>query len=176
MRRWLGYAGAGAVAVGLVLLVADGFAPDVGGTVAVFVVAAVAVMLGVGAAMDGYFEPGERSSPPDAERGYTVRVPGDDLDPAADDASKRLAFKRRIRRNVTRTLVDRYGYSTAAAETSVEDGAWTDDPVAAAFVGDGRVELPLPVRLRWRLLGVDRDERSAEHAVEALASLREGDR
>jgi hypothetical protein len=171
-RRWLGYAGVVAVALGGVLVVADGIdAPD--GSLAAIVLGFAAVVAALLLAADRQFGERDGAAPPDTEPGYRVPGPGDTYDPASGDASKRLAFKRRLSRRVVATLVEDHGCERADAERRVDEGTWTDDPAAAALLDEGDLDLPLSVRVRWRLRGVDPYERSARRALDACDRLRE---
>lgn len=85
---------------------------------------------------------GPSGSEPDApERIPTAPVPGRDLERIVDDrwpvplpAERRRRLREQLRETAVRTLVRTTDRDRAAAETSVATGAWTDDPVAAAFV------------------------------------------
>lgn len=72
-----------------------------------------------------------------------------------------------LRRGVEGALEAR-GHSPPAAERLVAEGAWTDDPRAAAFIGDET--LPLATRIRDWATG-EATRRQAEAATEALAEL-----
>lgn len=175
MRRALGYVGAAAVVGGVLVVAVDGLDSVPGVAVAVVLVALAAVLFGFGALLDRRFSDAERPSPPVVERSYSVPVPGDDLDPTTGDASASVAFRRGLTRRVVAALVERRELSEDAAETAVDDGSWTDDPVAAAYLGDETVRFPLRVRLRSWFGGEDRTELSARRTVDALERLREGD-
>ena len=114
----------------------------------------------------------------DPEDRYRVPAPGDD-DAAVVSAQgrsrtsvrKRREFHRRLRGVTVETLQARGDYGDDGAEAAVDDGTWTDDPVAAWFLGSG-VAMPRSVRLRG-LLGADTEFRFAvARTVDALAEVR----
>jgi len=88
---------------------------------------------------------------------HRVPVPGESIDAQFDRAPSPgrldLSARRRIRERVTETAVEtlvfRRSTSPEAARRLLEDGAWTDDPVAAAFLGD--VTPPLRTRVLDRV-------------------------
>jgi hypothetical protein len=117
----------------------------------------------------------------DPEDRYEVPVPGD-----ADDelitrqgfsrasVKRRREFHRHLRRVAEETLAARGDYADGKVSDAVDDGAWTDDPVAAWFLGSD-VPPPRAARLR-RLLGSDVEFRfGVARTVEALAAARSGD-
>ncbi|SHG41775.1 DUF7269 family protein [Halobaculum gomorrense] len=116
----------------------------------------------------------------DPEDRYEVPVPGD-----ADDeliarrgfsrasVKRRREFHRRLRRVAEETLRARGDYADGDVADAVDDGAWTDDPVAAWFLGTD-VPAPRAARLR-RLLGSDAEFRfGVARTVDALAAVRSG--
>jgi hypothetical protein len=118
----------------------------------------------------------------DVEPRYEVPVPGDDTDELLADSrglsrasiKRRREFHERLERVAHETLAARGDYpSEAAARRAVETGAWTDDPVAAWFLGD-TPEPPLSVRLRG-VLGSDTEFGfAARRTIAALGAVREG--
>lgn len=114
----------------------------------------------------------------DPEDRYEVPVPGD-----ADDElisrrgfsrasiKRRREFHRHLRRVAEETLHARGDYADDEVSAAVDDGVWTDDPVAAWFLGSD-VPPPPGARLR-RLLGADAEFRyGVVHVVDALAAAR----
>ncbi|WP_435064612.1 DUF7269 family protein [Halobaculum sp. EA56] len=118
----------------------------------------------------------------DPEERYEVPTPGD----ADDDlisrrgfsrasVKRRREFRRHLREVAVETLRTRGDYGDEEAESAVDDGEWTDDPVAAWFVG-ADVRPPRAARLR-RLLGSDVEFRfAAARTVDALVAARGGER
>lgn len=117
----------------------------------------------------------------DSERRYRVPVPGGDVD-------RELSFsggwrgrrgsstvRVRIREAAVRTLVLRDNCTEAEAEARIDVGTWTDDPVAAQYLG-ADASVPLRTRLRLAVRGNDPAVR-ATRAVAAVERLRaESDR
>jgi hypothetical protein len=116
----------------------------------------------------------------DVEPRYEVPVPGDETDELLGDAGglnrasikRRREFHQRLITEARETLAARGDYpSEAAVDSAVETGSWTDDPVAAWFVGD-TAKPPLSVRLRG-MLGSDTEfVFAAKRTIEALADVR----
>lgn len=101
-----------------------------------------------------------------------IPVPGSDFD-AALVAGKESAVRERLRVLAVAALVSR-GSSRTEAEAAVDRGTWTDDGVAAWFVGSG---VPTP-GLRYRLSVAFRREsavaRHVRRTVRAIESHRGG--
>jgi hypothetical protein len=111
------------------------------------------------------------------ERRFRVPVPGDDADERIRTLSARRqrraagrTVRDRLREAAIRSLVVHAGYERQTAREAVESGAWTDDPVAASFLG---VEGRYPVGLRIRALfgRADLSEVGARRSVEAIAAV-----
>jgi hypothetical protein len=132
-------------------------------------VAVVTVVLGVVAVGERRTSGGEHASPPSVETGHRVPAPGDALEERRAERSR--AFRRRLADRVRATLVAE-GHSPEEAAERLRSGAWTDDPVAAAYLGAEGVEPPLTTRLRWLFDGEGARAERAERAVAALARLR----
>ncbi|PSQ20056.1 hypothetical protein BRD00_00070 [Halobacteriales archaeon QS_8_69_26] len=75
-----------------------------------------------------------------------------------------------VRETAVDVLVDTRGYSRREARDSVDAGAWTDRPRAAAFLGGDATNLPLEVRIRDWLSG-EPFERQVRAAVDELADM-----
>jgi uncharacterized protein (DUF58 family) len=75
-------------------------------------------------------------------------------------------------RSVAVAVLTRYGtYSEAEAEAALDVGTWTDDRVAAAFLGDRNTPpLPLLARIRNRFRSETSLDRAVRHAVDAIAA------
>lgn len=113
----------------------------------------------------------------DTERRYRVPVPGDDVDrelsPSGGWRGSRgsSTVRQRIREAAVRTLVLRDNCTEAEAEARLEEGAWTDDPVAAQYLG-ADVSVPLRTRLRLVVRGRVSTIR-ASRAISAVGRLRD---
>lgn len=140
----------------------------------------LAVVLGL-----NYFNSGreaERRSTPieDVEPRYEVPVPGDETDEtlsvvtgfSPNSIRNRREFHKEIRSVAVETLSARGDYTdSAAVEDALRGGSWTDDPVAAWFLGETESP-PLTVRLRG-LLGADTEFAfAAKRTIAALVDAR----
>jgi len=84
--------------------------------------------------------------------------------------------RQRLRDAAVRTLASRHDLSRDRAAEMVDDGSWTDDPRAAAFLGSAAAPAP-PLRIRigdWA--SGESTERSVEHAADAIAATADVDR
>jgi len=114
----------------------------------------------------------------DPEERYGVPVPGDDADELLSrrgfsraSIKRRREFHQQLRRVAEETLRARGDYADGEVSAAIDDGTWTDDPVAAWFLGSD-VRPPPGARLR-RLLGADAEFRyGVVHVVDALAAAR----
>lgn len=127
--------------------------------------------------------------PSDVERGTRVRVPRNGLVRSyseLDDKYTALTAEADgsdlypVARNLVRTTLQvEFEYGPGEATRRVERGTWTDDPVAAWFLGDENVPYPssaLPTRLRLRG-AVDPDaveEYAVRRTIVAIERLRGG--
>jgi hypothetical protein len=115
----------------------------------------------------------------DPERRYRVPAPGDDVDRDMSlpggwrGSSSASAVRKRIYDAAVRTLVLRDNCSESEAETRIEEGTWTDDPIAANYLG-ADVAVPLRTRLRILLSGRVSTVRAAR-AIAAVEALRASD-
>lgn len=162
--------GVASIALGFAAsVVGEGVPADVSYDVVVGLAGAT-VLLGGGILLASGSVEGERWRPTTAERGHRVPVPGDDL---AD--TPRRTVKRRLRRRVVVSLIDALDCSRTEAEEHVAAGTWTDDRIAASYLGREAPRPPPWTRLLGWLRGEPREERARRHAVAALRRLREGD-
>lgn len=139
----------------------------------------------VGAALVGYAlrrrrqaEPADEATLADAGGDATAADPGQPVDGALDaivdgtDAFARDA-RPRVRERVRETAVRACASTDRAdAEAAVARGEWTDDPVAAAFLGDERApRYPLRERLRGWVHPDRAFRRRVERTVDAVHDL-----
>lgn len=129
------------------------------------------------------------TDPGDPERRYQVPVPGDEIrghdgyrSGRGRAGRRRSGSGRRRRGRVPRTLRRRIEAATvetirlrehcsaAEAERRIEAGTWTDDPIAARYLG-ADVPLSLSTRVR-RLLARSPRQAQAARALDALEALR----
>ncbi|WEL16621.1 putative membrane protein [Halorhabdus sp. SVX81] len=167
--------GLAAVLVGFALVAVDASPLAILGQysyVVVLVFGLVVTVLGGLELADRHATTGDRWRPASTESGYRVPVPGDEL---ADLAESEL--KDRLRRRVVVSLMDARDCSKADVRAQVEDGTWTDDQFAAAYLGNERVQLPITTQLRGLMRRTSTEERARRHVIAALRELRaEGSR
>ncbi|MFC6795539.1 hypothetical protein ACFQFH_15905 [Halobaculum halobium] len=116
----------------------------------------------------------------DPEDRYEVPAPGDDDDElitrrgySRASIKRRREFHRHLRQVAEETLRARGDFADSEVATAIDDGGWTDDPVAAWFLG-ADVPQPPGARLR-RLLGTDAEFRyGVVHTVDALVAASTG--
>lgn len=162
--RFLVVAGVVAVAVGLLAALDRGVAAAISPT------ATVVTLIGVLGVIQGIRYANARrdrrrlsTEPGEPERRAPAAVPGADLDeriarvasPAPGGYRDRRELRERIRGVAVEAVARDRDCSREAAEAAVDDGTWTDDPVAAAFF-DAKTRYPLRVRLSATLRGRSR--------------------
>jgi hypothetical protein len=185
-RTLLAVVGVGGVAVAVGVLV--GLAPSslVGAASGLDATLATGVL---GAGLLGYALRRRRASPQpqthrlaDATTGLEPADPGATTDEALRQVSEHgdAAFARTARRDVRErvrdTAVRAYARAANVAQQDAADavaaGDWTDDRVAAAFVGDQRApHYPLSERLRGWLQPERAFQRRADRATDAVHAL-----
>jgi hypothetical protein len=106
----------------------------------------------------------------DPESRYRVAAPGDDVD---EDMTAPGGWGRggspvrpRIRDAVVQTLVLRENCSVEAADDRIEAGTWTDDPIAARYLG-----ADVPVSLSTRIRFLVRSRGPAARAARTIAAV-----
>lgn len=171
-------AGIAAVSLGFVAILDRGVAGlfDLGYLFVTFV-GIIAGAIGV------YFLTRRRDTPrelttfDDPERRYRTAVPGDDLDERIESIAVESRFRTsrrrtrdRIRDAAIQSLVVHAGYDPAAAREAVDDGTWTDDPVAASFLARGG-QYPPGMRVRAFFSQVDLSTVGARRSIEAIAAV-----
>ncbi len=93
----------------------------------------------------------------------------DELSPPKRARADRVV-RRRLRGATVTALTDQRGVTSREARALVESGGWTDDPLAAAFLAPGDVDLPLVTRVREWARG-DRFVRGARAAATELGRV-----
>ena len=88
--------------------------------------------------------------------------PPPDADPGGD------AVRARLRELAVAVQVQTGDRTRADAEAAVDSGAWTADPVAAAFLGDESVDVPLRYRVRRWLAPRDETARRIQRTIDEL--------
>ena len=112
---------------------------------------------------------------PDPEYRVPTPPPGEDLRDALGGffAAGRLPYNqavRGLRAAAVEVLVQYEGLSEAEAERRVEEGTWTDDGYAAAYLGgEDAPDPPSPGLLRRVVAGGVPKHRKVRHAVSAIA-------
>jgi hypothetical protein len=119
------------------------------------------------------------AEPPDPEFGIETDAPGDDFDALIARLSTRRGWiggdfdrvENRLRTAAITVVAARFGLSKAEARERIEAGSWTDDPVAAAFLGGPTVpQPPLEVRLRMRFGTTPRFQQYAFRTADTIAA------
>jgi hypothetical protein len=145
MKRWLAGLGVVAVLVGLFVSFQQEFAGAIPVSwVFVLLVAVAAGVQSVSSALSRRRTPLEQAETEDPERRYEAPTPGEDLDELVRFASKRSRRGNRpreqIRDRIAEVAVDAIvaaeDCSASTARERVRTGEWTDDPVAAWFLGE----------------------------------------
>ncbi|MGB9986541.1 DUF7269 family protein [Salarchaeum japonicum] len=172
--------GVAAVALGVVFVVAPGFAGTLGtNRTAIFALGALALLLGVRAGSARRAASRESASLPEVESRVTFDRPGADrTDRLRTAASSRMNRDRRelredLRETAMSVLTAYGGYTTADAEAALRDGTWTDDPHAAAFFARTTPTRPLRIQLRDVVRGTAAFDRRATRAVAELSAIAE---
>ncbi|MWG36931.1 DUF7269 family protein [Halomarina oriensis] len=173
--RWRTALGVVAVLVGLA---AAGGLVDVG-LPALFVplVGVVAVLIAAGAVRDS-LSADDRPVLPEPERRHAASVPGDEFDTLLDSASlhgriggasDRDAIRDRLEQVAVDVLTRYDGDTPERARQRLAAGTWTDDPLAAAFFGEG-VDPSTSVIDRVRFAATS-DSAFRQQAAHAIAEL-----
>ncbi|WP_224334769.1 DUF7269 family protein [Haloprofundus halobius] len=107
------------------------------------VFAAVGLLVAVPVLVSGRGARLEQAEMPEAERPVSAPSPGEGFDEALSDwrlsipvlgRRRRAALRDRLRRAAVKTLRTTEGFDRAEAERRVDEGTWTDDETAAAFL------------------------------------------
>ena len=119
----------------------------------------------------------ERARTPDPELPAPNRVPGDDLDEVLATFTKTRAggvYHIRTRPALVAAaeaiIVRSQHVTPERAQELIADGTWTDDPLAASYLGGGTGNgIPLRVRLRHAMTRSSLERRLISHTVDAIA-------
>jgi len=156
--RLSGVLGAIAVLIGLVFIFRREFAATLSlEWTLVLLVAAAAGLQALRFVQERRHTPLEATETGDPERRYEAPTPGDDADETLRLAGgwsrrgrrSRNRLRERVAQAATAAIADTAGCSREAAARRVQEGEWTDDPVAAWFLSDS---VALDRRERLRLL------------------------
>ncbi|WP_224332626.1 DUF7269 family protein [Haloprofundus halobius] len=118
----------------------------------------------------------------DPELRYRVPTPGDDLDiefvgdRSLGRAHRREQLRNRLHEAALETLTGYGGLTRDEAAARLDDGTWTDDPVAAAALQDAPPRPSLASRLRALFRTESSFARSARHVIDELDAIQEGRR
>lgn len=111
-------------------------------------------------------------------------TPGDDFDdllaaarrPRRRGSSARRRVRRRLEAAAVAAVRRRHGWDRETARRRLEDGTWTDDPVAATYFADREADVrlddaPLTDRVRMRLFPGSRSGYQARRVAAVVAEL-----
>ncbi|MEE6211193.1 hypothetical protein U3A55_13670 [Salarchaeum sp. III] len=172
--------GVAAVALGVTLVVAPGFAGAFStNRTAVFALGGLAALLAIRALSTRRAASREAASLPEVESRVTFDRPGTDyIDRIREAASSRLnrdarELRAELRETAVRVLTTYDGYTQDGAESALDAGTWTDDPYAAAFFARTTPPRPLRLQLRDVFRGTAAFDHRATRAVAELAAIAE---
>ena len=122
--------GATAIAVGTVLAVLElGILPRGRGSLVVTTAGLFVLLVGGYSAVHHRYRSSQRWHPDDVSGGLDIRTPGDRVAALPDHE-----FRARLQGHVVSALVA-CGHSRSEAREMIQDGTWTDDQYAAAYLG-----------------------------------------
>lgn len=180
--RPLAVAGVAAVAVGVLAALDRSVAAAISPTsTVVTLIGVLGVIQGVRYASARRERRRPAADPGEPERRAPAAVPGADLDeriarvtdPSPGGYRTRSDLRERVREVAVAAVARDRNCSREAAATAVDDGAWTDDPAAAAFF-DTRSAYPLRVRLTAGVRGRSRYWYGLRAAVDEIGRIESG--
>ena len=177
-HRLLLIAGIGTLALGVLALVAPGAVVLGGGQPVLSLVGVLALLQAFRVAQARRRTDPQQASTAEPERTLSVPTPGQTLDDALGQfRGKPHAYYRHSAREGLRgaalTVLTRYAnLSESEASERLEQGTWTDDRYAAAFLdgGDG-YQLPLPDQIRTVLGRESPTRRGIRRSIDAIATV-----
>lgn len=193
LRRLRVAFGVGAFVAGVLLVAGAGWLPLSGlaGALGGPAGRALVVMLGLVAALQALWAAvrartgtPDLADPPDPEPVGPGRPPvaGEEVDaalerladPGSPDADARERLREDLRRTAVTLLAERADCTRAEAATRVTRGEWTDDPLAAAFLGGpDAATVPLALRVREWLAPETPAGRRARRTADEVVALAE---
>lgn len=144
----------------------------------------VALVLATSAFASGVRSPREATMP-EVERPTPVSAPGDEFDRKLSGwrgrvpivgATVQETVRRRLRRTAVQVIAADEGCGREEAERRVDEGTWTDDPVAAAFLDPASERPSLAVRVAALRSGESWLQYSARRTLESLGNRRDSGR
>ncbi len=177
-RRLASLLGVATLGLGLVAMVVPVVVPFGPGPVLVWSVGGLVLLQALRVVGDRRRSDPDEAVTPDPERPTATPPPGEDLDAVLEGFldTRGVTFHRGRAREGLRSaavaVLTRYGtYSEVEAEAALDVGSWTDDRVAAAFLGEGNVPpSPLLTRVRNRFRSESPMERVVRHTVDAIVA------
>lgn len=133
---------AGVLVAGLGGLAATnpGLVPVAGGEIVTQVAGALLLVQAVRVLRDVRRTDGDPLDLPATDRARSVPRPGDDIDETFEGAEVMLPDRKQVRERLestARVALSREGVADDEARTLLADGTWTDDEIAARFLGEG---------------------------------------
>ena len=183
MRRLATVVGVVTVAAGLLVVFGGATANFDFNYTFVTLVGALAVVQGLRYGFERRSTDFEQSTTADPELRAHVPVPGDGHDDDIANAAgwsyraknRRRTVREHLRSVAVETIATRQNVTEAAARDRLDEGTWTDDPLAAAFLGSSTSRPPLREQLRARLRREPAFSYHARRTVGAIAELQAAD-
>jgi hypothetical protein len=116
----------------------------------------------------------------DPELRYHVPTPGDDIDldfggsRSLWRSQRREDTRNRLRETALDTLTGYGGMPREEAETRLDEGTWTDDPIAAATLQESPPRPTIVSRLRAVFRAESSFARGVRHVIDELTEIQEG--
>lgn len=179
-----------AVGVGVATMVHPGVASEFSvDRTMVFGVGVLALVQSYRVVRDRRNTPVSAAETPDPETEQDLPAPGEDFDELLSRVRWRYAGRRRrnpgeratrrvrnrLERAAVSTITRKWGCTPEQAREALREGAWTDDPVAAAYFTGELHGVGLGRRIRLALAAETREQRRAARAAEAIAALSAAD-
>lgn len=134
----------------------------------VLIIVAVLAIFGGTIALGGYWMPdGDWWQPTPTEGAYRVQKPGETYTELATSP-----LQSRFRKRVIASLMSERNYSQSVAKDHAASGTWTDDQIAASYVGDGPLHIPLTAKISGMVRRESSEDQAIRHTVAALRTVR----